>query len=73
MSIQGESACAARRAREMTVGCGPTFLDVLIGWGSWHRAKPCWRALADAGQLLSGRAHKIEIEKCYELKGAFHG
>lgn len=36
MSIQGESACAARRAREMTVGCGPTFLDILIGWGSWH-------------------------------------
>ena len=36
MSIQGESACAARRAREMTAGCGPTFLDVLIGWGSWH-------------------------------------
>lgn len=32
MSIQDENACAARRAREMTAGCGPTFLDVLIGW-----------------------------------------
>ena len=47
--MRGEkSAGDDRRLRPDFSGCPHRM-------GSWHRAKPCWRALADAGQLLSGR------------------